>query len=194
MLRTLTMLLLALSAACASDYKTIDFCWTTDHRLEPNERFVVLQATPAQVESALEEWVEINDGTIETIVVLTHVVRASESAKEEFAEARAIAERYWNTIERYEFTPWEDEEWERLQVLSRLQIEEEPTDSVVRRLHVLAGQRSGQMTYSEAVGTSFTPIVGPGFITIMPTTTYENRTREVSFVRNSITSGHVPGL
>ncbi len=152
------LLLASLISGCATPtvqrYDKISFSWTSDNHLPPEQRFLSLDVSPEKVIERLKAWVEEGNGKIiESKDNCNVIVQIQPNSKNNFLEARDIAEREWAAYDQNVFRKWEEGEWQELQQLSKNQVtfNETPNrQSICLKAHM--GKREKQIKYNEQVG------------------------------------------
>jgi hypothetical protein len=176
-----------LLSGCATHYTKVNFCWTTTHRLSPQERFIHLPADAEQVVASLREWVSENGGAITAEDKPDKMIRPAGDADRLFQEMTAIVTNEWRAYDLNRYRNFAEGEWERMKDLSEKQVEESDLLGRAYRISAVLGIRTDSTTVSVPVGNTTMPVYTPGFLTVpgsmlyIPTTKYENRLKTVTF-------------
>ena len=158
----LIMFAICLTNGCAQHYNKIDFCWTTNHRIPPNERMISVNATPLSAKNALVKWALLHSGEVVTEKNdYGKIITLHPDSSKKFQMAHDIAEKKWNSYERNEFLKWGDGEFDRLQQFSETQIEVAPSPQTGWKLFVKIGKREGQVNVRKRAG--YQTVYVPGF-------------------------------
>ena len=157
-------------AGCSSGFDKIDYCWTSEHHLSPDDRIVALDAPIDQVTNLIIQWVENKTGgEIVTTNKDTHQkVTLAADANKKYVSARAIAEKEWAAYEANKYRKWATGEWETLQALMKEQLNTEESDIKSYYIKAKLEKRQATINYRVQTGTSMVPMYNPGFTAYSP--------------------------
>lgn len=109
---------------CVGKYSKINFCWKSDHRIAPDQRFLVVDAEPEQVKEQLLSWVEDTYGeVIKEEAGTGKVARIVPDSSEKYLKARKIADERWESYNKNSYRSWEKEDIESFRKLMDSQVE-----------------------------------------------------------------------
>lgn len=191
------LLALSLMIGCASPqvqrYDKISFAWTSDHHLPPNQRFLTIDTPPETAAGRIKKWAaEKNGEIIESNDHCGTITKLQPDGEKSFLEAQGIVKREWAAYDQNIYRKWEEGEWQRLQQLSKSQVEFiNAQDGQPICLKIQLGKRQKQISYKVQVGTTTTYHqtyiytqngMIPGARIPMNQPKYETRTTNVSIV------------
>ena len=146
---------------CASPpYSRVKFCWTTNHRIPPEDRMVSVNATPLAVRNALVKWALFYQGeVILDFAGYDKIITLRPDSSKNFQMAHDIFEKEWNSYKINRVRKWEKEEWLRFMQLSKKQIEETSSAGKGYKLFVKTRERMGEIWVKEQTGSKvgYTP-------------------------------------
>lgn len=190
----------ALLSSCATPYYTkVNFCWTTTHRIPPQQRFLQVPGRADDVTAALKKWVSESGGRVTSVAKPEKMLRPAGNADILFQELTTIVSKEWQAYDLNRPRAMEDGEWQRMKDLSIKQIEETELLVEAYRIDAVLGMRSGKTTTRVAVGKTATPVYTkgftayrasgggiqaikvPGHVLAVPETKYENRQKTGTF-------------
>lgn len=132
----------------------IDFCWTSDHRLSPDERFFMLRSSPEKVAGGIVKWVNEQGGEILENSDCGTIAKLQSSGKKDFLAAKDIVDEVFLAYEENKFRKWGEGEWEKLQHLTKNQIQfVNSEDQSGHCIKTKVGKRLKTIEYREQVGT-----------------------------------------
>lgn len=152
-------LLCSFLIGCATSpqrYGKINFCWTSDHHLPPEERILTLNSSPEVTAERITKWVNEKGGEIiEKKDDCDTIVKLQPEGEENFLAVQNIVKKEWIAYDENRFRKWEDGEWAKLQELSKNQTEfVNSLDNYGYYLKARLGKRDRTIQYQEQVGTS----------------------------------------
>mgnify|MGYP006290185247 CR=1 FL=1 len=159
-----------LTGCAAKRYNKISYCWNSDHRLPPEERFLYVKTAPEDVITQLTHWVMENNGEV--------IRKDNENGKipalhpkssEKFEQALEIADEQWDAYEKNEYREWSKADFLAFQQLIKEQVEWKDAGKIVpHRLIVKVDERSKAITYKKKVGTRTKQVYQPPVIVNLP--------------------------
>ena len=85
---------------CASTYRRVAFCWTTNHRIPPDKRMISMNETPLFVKNELIKWVLLHDGEVVSETNdYDKIITLSPDSSTKYQIAHDMAEKRWNSYE-----------------------------------------------------------------------------------------------
>ncbi len=190
-LRLVSLLILCgLFIGCATAtkrYDKIPYCWTSDHRLYPEERILTLNLSLESTADGIIKWVNEKEGEIiENNNNCSTVAKLQPDSKKNFLAVQNIVKKEWNAYDENKYRKWEDGEWEKLQQLSKSQINfTNPQDQHGHCLKTKLGKREYTIEYLVQVGTVTTmqptyiyTQTGPMFAGMIPVHSPQMETRK----------------
>lgn len=135
-------------------YGKVDFCWTSDHRLPPDERFLSLHSLPETVAGGIVKWVNEKGGEILENSSCDTIVKLQSGSKEDFLIVQDTANKVFLAYMENKYRKWEEGEWEKLQQLTKNQIQFANSDDKSGYcIKSKVGKRLKTVEYREQVGT-----------------------------------------
>lgn len=108
----LLLLCVVLTTGCTEQYSRVPFCWTTDYRISPEQRFLKVNASEDEVAGALIEWVkDCNDGMLDKTEEYLYTIELHPEAGQLYEQAHTIAEKQWHNYNRNTYKKPDLEEW-----------------------------------------------------------------------------------
>lgn len=164
------LLTLALIFGCATRYDKIDFCWTSDHSLPPEERLITIAGNPKATCLAISNWTKENDGDVlEVKEGDSAVVKLAPNATEKFSQAEKIFKKMWASYDANDFYKLSNNEWFVLKTAMTGQAiisQSSQTDGFLVKIKTGNRQKAG--AFSEQIGTKKQTIYNPGFTAYGP--------------------------
>ena len=142
-------------AASTKRYDKIPYCWTSDHHLYPDERILTLNLSQESTADGIIKWVNEKGGKIiENNNNCSTVAKLQPDSKKNFLAVQNIVKKEWNAYDENKYRKWEEGEWEKLQQLSKSQINfTNPHDKHGYCLKTKLGRREYTIEYLVQVGT-----------------------------------------
>lgn len=148
-------------SGCAEHYDRINFCWTSNHRIPPDERIISVSASPQAVKNALATWTLDNNGEILTE---THdynkILTLHPDSSKNFEIAHEYAEKKWSSYEKNIYSKDKEGVWQRFVQASKTQVTEKPSSEQGYKLTVKVGDRNENIQIK--VKTGHDTIYAPG--------------------------------
>lgn len=153
-------------AGCSSPYSSIDFCWTSDHHLNPADRMVSLEWGIDQATNGVLQWIDNNKG--EVIICdkdADKQISLTAEANDNYLLAKDIAERKWATYNANTATKWKDGERDSLKTLMAGQAQITDANCAACYIKATLARRQATAKCLVQTGTTMVPTtVVPGYV------------------------------
>lgn len=136
-------------------YDTIDFCWTSEHRLAPDERFLAVNTSPQAAVGEIITWAKQKEGAIlEYEDNYSYIFRLQPHSEKKFSALREIVEKHWEAYDADKYRILDHDEWTTLLQLSKSQVAlVKAQEGNGYRIEIRLGNRDRTVEFEKYMGT-----------------------------------------
>jgi ankyrin repeat protein len=158
-----------LTSVCSGDYSQIAFCWTSDYRIAPENRFLKVEADKNAVADSLIQWVTDQNAIIlEFSESYPYTFRLHPEANYLFEQTQQIAQREWNSYDKNAYKKTGEQDWTKMLYSTAIQVIRENSNEQNLHLTILMAERKKTIENKENIKRISFPVVTDGYTVYFP--------------------------